>query len=41
MAEIEQQSVPAEGLATEGVEFAALLQKEFKPKTEEIGRAHV
>ena len=39
MAEIEQQSVPAEGLATEGVEFAALLQKEFKPKTEEAKSA--
>ena len=39
MAEIEQQSAPAEGLATEGVEFAALLQKEFKPKTEEAKSA--
>jgi len=39
MAETEQQSAPAEGLAAEGVEFAALLQKEFKPKTEEAKSA--
>src|SRR6187200_2177278 len=35
MAETEQQKSQAEGLTLEGNEFSSLLQKEFKPKTDE------